>query len=85
MVCLLLVLLPMLSMPSLSAADNHNNYLTNFQRTHRPFGVVIGGAKVKDKIQVLHSLIHKADVLCIGRCIVGGYGSGLVCRVHFVC
>jgi hypothetical protein len=32
----------------------------------RPFGVVIGGAKVKDKIKVLHSLIQKADVLCIG-------------------
>jgi hypothetical protein len=32
----------------------------------RPFGVVIGGCKVKDKIKVLHSLIQKADVLCIG-------------------
>jgi hypothetical protein len=28
---------------------------------------VIGGAKVKDKIKVLHSLIHKAEVLCIGE------------------
>jgi phosphoglycerate kinase len=27
---------------------------------------VIGGAKVKDKIKVLHSLINKADMLCIG-------------------
>lgn len=27
---------------------------------------MIGGAKVRDKITVLHSLIHKADVLCIG-------------------
>jgi phosphoglycerate kinase len=33
---------------------------------HRPFGVVIGGVKVKDKIKVLHSLLHKADVICIG-------------------
>jgi len=33
---------------------------------NRPFGVVIGGIKVKDKIKVLHSLLHKADVICIG-------------------
>lgn len=32
----------------------------------RPFGVVIGGAKVRDKIKVLHALLHKADVICIG-------------------
>ncbi|KAF6254118.1 phosphoglycerate kinase [Scenedesmus sp. NREL 46B-D3] len=32
----------------------------------RPFGVVIGGAKVRDKIKVLEALIHKADVLLIG-------------------
>jgi phosphoglycerate kinase len=32
----------------------------------RPFGVVIGGAKVKDKLAVLSCLIEKADVILIG-------------------
>eukprot|EP00878_Enallax_costatus_P015074 GHUV01015784.1.p1 GENE.GHUV01015784.1~~GHUV01015784.1.p1 ORF type:complete len:434 (+),score=93.64 GHUV01015784.1:211-1512(+) len=32
----------------------------------RPFGVIVGGAKVKDKIKVIESLLHKTDVLLIG-------------------
>lgn len=32
----------------------------------RPFAAVIGGAKVKDKIAVIRSLIKKADVILIG-------------------
>ncbi|WIA38673.1 hypothetical protein OEZ86_001979 [Tetradesmus obliquus] len=32
----------------------------------RPFGVVIGGAKVRDKIGVLQALVSSADVLLIG-------------------
>lgn len=32
----------------------------------RPFGVVLGGMKVRDKIGVLWALIKKADVICIG-------------------
>ena len=32
----------------------------------RPFGVVLGGMKVRDKISVLYALIEKADVICVG-------------------
>jgi hypothetical protein len=32
----------------------------------RPLGVVMGGAKVKDKISVLRSLIARADVIAVG-------------------
>eukprot|EP00879_Flechtneria_rotunda_P025051 GHRR01026588.1.p1 GENE.GHRR01026588.1~~GHRR01026588.1.p1 ORF type:complete len:301 (+),score=59.77 GHRR01026588.1:42-905(+) len=32
----------------------------------RPFGVVMGGAKVRDKIKVIHSLIQQADIILIG-------------------
>jgi phosphoglycerate kinase len=32
----------------------------------RPFGIVIGGAKVADKIAVLRHLAGKADVVCVG-------------------
>lgn len=33
---------------------------------HRPYGVVLGGAKVSDKIGVITNLIEKVDVLAIG-------------------
>ena len=32
----------------------------------RPFGIVIGGAKVSDKIAILRHLAAKADVVCVG-------------------
>ncbi|KAI8468557.1 MAG: phosphoglycerate kinase [Monoraphidium minutum] len=42
------------------------NYLGTLEAPRRPLGVVIGGAKVKDKIGVLRSLIAKADVIAVG-------------------
>lgn len=33
---------------------------------YRPLAVVVGGAKVKDKIGVLKSVIERADVLIVG-------------------
>ncbi len=35
-------------------------------RPERPFVVILGGAKVSDKIQVIDALLDKADVLIIG-------------------
>jgi len=32
----------------------------------RPFGVVLGGMKVKDKVALLHSLVLKADLMLVG-------------------
>lgn len=32
----------------------------------RPFGIVIGGAKVSDKIAILRHLAAKAEVICVG-------------------
>ncbi|MXZ46666.1 MAG: phosphoglycerate kinase [Chloroflexi bacterium] len=32
----------------------------------RPFGIVLGGAKVSDKIAILRHLAAKADVVCVG-------------------
>jgi phosphoglycerate kinase len=35
----------------------------------RPFGIVLGGSKVSDKIGILENLTKSADVLCIGGAI----------------
>ena len=32
----------------------------------RPFGLVLGGAKMSDKLQILEHLCDRADVICIG-------------------
>ena len=35
-------------------------------RPERPFGLVLGGAKIADKIQILTHLCENADVICVG-------------------
>eukprot|EP00798_Chlamydomonas_sp_ICE-L_P007412 gene7412-541_t len=42
-------------------------YLTkHLNEPKRPLGVIIGGAKVADKIGVISALIHKADTILVG-------------------
>lgn len=52
--------------PTLSFHFGVNLSLTMRTDACRPFAVVIGGAKVADKIGVLWQLIERADVLLIG-------------------
>ena len=45
-------------------------YLTGLtEHPERPFGLVLGGAKVADKIGILHHLCDQADVICAGGVI----------------
>ncbi len=46
--------------------DEVNTILKNVESPARPFVVVIGGAKVKDKIGLLQVLSEKADTILIG-------------------
>ena len=55
--------------PGPLVARELRNYLDTRVAPRRPLGVVFGGAKVKDKIGVLRSLVaamHAGDVLCVG-------------------
>ena len=36
------------------------------ENPERPYGVILGGAKVSDKIGVISNLLHKVDVMAIG-------------------
>ncbi len=36
------------------------------RKPQRPFVVILGGAKVSDKIQVIDALLEKADTIIIG-------------------
>lgn len=42
------------------------DYLSRLNNPERPFVVIMGGAKVKDKIKVIENLVEKADYLLIG-------------------
>jgi phosphoglycerate kinase len=47
--------------------DKELNYLGNtLDNPERPFVVILGGAKVSDKIEVIDNLLRKADTILIG-------------------
>jgi len=50
------------------------DYLTRVtENPERPFGIVLGGSKVSDKIAILENLTKCADVICIGGAIANTF------------
>ena len=52
--------------PGLLVAAEVNVLKKLTENPQRPYGVVLGGAKVSDKIGVISNLLHKVDVMAIG-------------------
>lgn len=46
--------------------EREMNALGGLTEPEKPFGIVIGGAKVSDKIAILRHLAAKAEVICVG-------------------
>ena len=49
------------------------NALGGLTEPERPFAIVIGGAKVADKIAILSHLVAKADVVCVGGAVANTF------------
>ena len=49
------------------------NALGGLTEPERPFAIVIGGAKVADKIAILSHLVSKADVVCVGGAVANTF------------
>ena len=49
------------------------NALGGLTEPERPFAIVIGGAKVADKIAILSHLVTKADVVCVGGAVANTF------------
>lgn len=48
------------------------------ENPERPFLVILGGAKVKDKIQLIDSMLEKVDEMIIG----GGMAFTFLKKIH---
>ena len=42
------------------------DYLERVIEPKRPFAIILGGAKIADKIGILNNLAHSADLICVG-------------------
>ncbi len=49
------------------------NALGGLKEPERPFAIVIGGAKVADKIAILSHLVARADVVCVGGAVANTF------------